>query len=59
MRPQSKENRIEGRVAVEAIESFVAQNIDEIAAFSQRRLESTICELLKIYNPAETSLGVE
>ena len=42
--------RVSGRVAVESIESFVGQNIDEMASFSQDQLAAKIHELLTKYN---------
>lgn len=39
-----------GRVTVEAIETFVGQNIDEIAAFSKDKLVSGLSHLLMTYN---------
>jgi hypothetical protein len=39
-----------GQIAVEAIETFVSQNIDEIAAFSKDKLVSGLNHLLVTYN---------
>lgn len=39
-----------GRVAVESIESFVAQNIDELAAFSREDARKRLRDLLETYN---------
>ena len=39
-----------GRVAVESIESFVAQNIEEMASFSQNVLNAKLYELIVTYN---------
>jgi hypothetical protein len=39
-----------GRIAVEGIESFVGQNVDEMSGFSSQTLKSTFLELLEIYN---------
>jgi hypothetical protein len=44
------QERVDGRVAVESIESFVGQNVDEMASFSQDQLVAKIHELLTIYN---------
>lgn len=41
---------VPGRVAVESIESFVGQNVEELAGFSQRDLLERFYELLKTYN---------
>lgn len=39
-----------GKIAVESIESFVAQNIEEISTFSKTKLSSGIRSLLETYN---------
>lgn len=41
---------VQGRVAVESIESFVGQNVEEMAGFSQRDLNAKFYELLVVYN---------
>jgi len=41
---------VQGRVAVESIESFVGQNVEEMAAFSQKDLNAKFYELLVVYN---------
>jgi hypothetical protein len=51
--PWARQNaeRVEvGRIAVEGIESFVGQNVDEMSGFSSQTLKSTFLELLEIYN---------
>ncbi len=40
----------EGQIAVESIESFVSQNIDELANFSRELLPDEFCRLLETYN---------
>lgn len=47
---QNVEFAAPGQIAVEAIETFVGQNIDEIAAFSKDRLVSGLNRLLVTYN---------
>jgi hypothetical protein len=42
--------RLEGRVSVESIESFVGQNIEELGSFSNDRIGDKIFELLTLYN---------
>jgi len=42
--------RVPGRVAVESIESFVGQNVEEMAAFSHDELHQRFYELLETYN---------
>ena len=39
-----------GRIAVESIESFVGQNIDELARFSLQEAAYAVRELLETYN---------
>lgn len=39
-----------GRISAEAIESFVSQNIEELASFSTHQLEEKLSELLLEYN---------
>lgn len=43
-------DEIPGRVAVESIESFVGQNVEEMASFSQHELNAKFYELLVVYN---------
>jgi hypothetical protein len=44
------EDVVPGRVAVESIESFVGQNVEEMAAFSHDELRQRFYELLETYN---------
>jgi hypothetical protein len=39
-----------GKIAVESIESFVSQNIEEISVFSKSQLTSGFRNLIKTYN---------
>jgi hypothetical protein len=39
-----------GQIAVESIESFVAQNVEELSEFSDRKLPKQFSRLLEIYN---------
>ena len=41
---------MQGKVAVESIEAFVGQNIEEMASFSQSELNAKVYELLEVYN---------
>ena len=43
-------DEVQGRVAVESIESFVGQNVEEMAGFSQDDLNTKFYELLVVYN---------
>jgi hypothetical protein len=47
---QTSELLIPGAVAVESIESFVSQNIEEISFFERDKLSTDFYELLEIYN---------
>ncbi|MGB2984662.1 MAG: DUF4928 family protein [Phycisphaerae bacterium] len=42
--------RLEGKVAAESVESFVGQNISELAEFAPARFSEKLKELLKEYN---------
>ncbi len=44
------EMHLPGKVFVESIECFVGQNIEELSAFSRRRLVGEFRQLLEIYN---------
>ena len=37
-------------IAVESLESFISQNIEELSLFSHRRLKSEIVRLIDLYN---------
>jgi uncharacterized protein DUF4928 len=39
-----------GRIAVESIESFVSQNIEELSVFSKKKLTAGLRQLLETYN---------
>ena len=43
-------NNSYGNIAVESIESFVAQNLDELSEFSKSDAEGLLLELLTVYN---------
>lgn len=47
---QNVETVAAGRISVESIESFVAQNIDELATFSRSDARRRLRELLETYN---------
>lgn len=47
---QNVEGVVPGRVGVEAIESFVAQNIDELGSFSNTGLRQELLKLFEMYN---------
>jgi len=47
---QNVEGIIPGRIGVEAIESFAAQNLDELGSFSSAGLRNELLKLLVMYN---------
>jgi hypothetical protein len=47
---QNSETVAAGRIAVESIESFVSQNIEELSAFSGEQLADQFRQLLETYN---------
>jgi Domain of unknown function (DUF4928) len=47
---QNAELMVPGRIAVEAIESFVGQNIEELSFFSRDKLRNGFRRLLETYN---------
>ena len=52
-------DEVPGRVAVESIESFVGQNVEEMAAFSQAELNTMFYQLLVIYNERVDAIEVD
>jgi hypothetical protein len=47
---QNAENTAAGQIAVESIEAFVSQNLDELAAFSNEGRATELKQLLAMYN---------
>ncbi len=47
---QNAEAIAPGKIAVESIESFVGQNIEELSSFSKSEIANGFRSLLKIYN---------
>ncbi|MGE5483787.1 MAG: DUF4928 family protein [Ignavibacteriales bacterium] len=47
---QNAEATLPGKVAVESVESFVSQNIEEISAFRRDRVTDGLGRLLQVYN---------
>ena len=39
-----------GQIAVESLESFLSQNIEEISVFTVEHLKSKMASLIKLYN---------
>ena len=52
-------DEVPGRVAVESIESFVGQNVEEIAVFSQDELNASVYKLLVVYNERVNDIEVD
>jgi len=48
-----------GGVAVESIESFVGQNVEEMATFSQAELKARLYDLLVVYNQRVQAIEVD
>ncbi|GAB4209952.1 MAG: hypothetical protein OHK0022_42030 [Roseiflexaceae bacterium] len=48
-----------GQIAVESIESFVSQNIDEMSQFSEDNLKTEFLELLETYNNRVNSVEID
>jgi len=57
-RARAKEE-VPGRVAVESIESFVGQNVEEMAGFSQDDLNTKFYEFLLVYNKRVDDVEVD
>jgi len=58
----AKENAEEiapGKIAVESIESFVSQNIEELSDFSKDRLAHGFYRLLKTYNDRVDAIEID
>ncbi len=52
-------DEVPGRVAVESIESFVGQNVEEMGTFSQNDLNAKFYELLVTYNERVDAIEVD
>lgn len=50
---------VPGRVAVESIESFVGQNVEEMAAFSQEEMRERFYQLIETYNARVGAIEVD
>ncbi len=48
-----------GQIAVESLESFVSQNIEEISVFASDKLKYSIVRLVKLYNDRVTAVEVD
>ncbi len=47
---QMAEEFCHGHIAVESLESFISQNIEEISSFNSRFLKNNIVQLVRTYN---------
>lgn len=47
---QMAEEFCNGQIAVESLESFISQNIEEISFFSSSQLKSNVMSLIETYN---------
>jgi len=52
-------DEVPGGVAVESIESFVGQNLEEMATFSQTDLRASLYKLLVVYNQRVEAVEVD
>lgn len=52
-------DEVPGRVAVESIESFVGQNVEEMATFSKDELNASIYKLLTTYNDRVDAVEID
>lgn len=56
---QLAEQYCNGQIAVESLESFISQNIEEISAFTADKLKHSLVNLIKIYNERVNSVEVD
>ena len=56
---QNADLTAEGQIAVESIESFVAQNIEEISKFSRNAVVDGLRRLLEMYNTRVNAAGID
>lgn len=48
-----------GAIAVESIESFVSQNIEELSSFEETKVKSSIAQLITIYNERVDAVEID
>lgn len=53
------QGRLAGRITIESIESFVSQNIEEIALFSKDKLAMGLLRLLETYNKRVEAVEID
>jgi hypothetical protein len=56
---QMAEEFCNGHIAVESLESFVSQNIEEISSFSSHQLKTNISNLIKLYNQRVDAVEID
>ncbi len=56
---QNAEQYCTGQIAVESIESFISQNIEEISMFASDMLKYSIVRLVKLYNDRVNAVEVD
>lgn len=56
---QLGEQYCNGQIAIESLESFVSQNIEEISVFSADKLKHSLVSLVKIYNERVNAVEVD
>ena len=49
----------DGQIAVESLESFVSQNIEEISLFASGNLKHSLVQLIKVYNERVDAIEVD
>jgi hypothetical protein len=56
---QLAEQYCNGQIAVESLESFISQNIEEISVFAADKLKHSLVRLVKIYNERVNAVEVD
>jgi hypothetical protein len=53
------EAKIEEQIAVESIETFISQNVEELSYFSKEQLANELYQLLSVYNTRVDSIEID
>lgn len=56
---QLAEQYCNGQIAVESLESFISQNIEEISVFASEKLKISMVNLIKLYNERVNAVEVD
>jgi hypothetical protein len=56
---QMAEEFCNGHIAVESLESFVSQNIEEISSFNSNQLKTNVSNLIKLYNQRVDAVEID